>query len=77
MTPLTALAHKRQGVHTLEHMLLCEGCKAALLREMRLMFSLIPEDDEEVLGSAQIMGYTFTQGTPEQCGLHVALRENV
>lgn len=87
MTPLAALEHvsaREHAKHWREdryapdyHLLLCEDCEKALLRQLALLFRPTTIRDGPItLHGSQIMGCTFGQGTKKQCGLHDAIQED-
>ena len=56
---------------------LCSACTAALLAEMAALFPETPEDKPLTLRGSRLVGYTFSEGTPAQCGLHPYVQEDV
>jgi hypothetical protein len=49
---------------------LCPACTTALLAEMAALFPDTPVDTQLTLEGSMLAGYTFSAGTPAQCGLH-------
>ena len=55
---------------------LCPSYAAALLAEMAALFPATPEDKPLTLRGSMLVGYTFSEGTPEHCGLHPYMQED-
>jgi hypothetical protein len=50
-------------------LMVCPACRAALLNDLDRMFIPIIAEHARGLEGSQVMGFTFSQGTPEQCAL--------
>jgi hypothetical protein len=85
MTPLETLVFLRHRLSTAVPLFaaladppvmpLCPACTLALLAEMAALFPDIPTAHPLTLRGSLLVGYTFTEGTPAQCGLHEYLQE--
>jgi hypothetical protein len=51
---------------------LCAACTEALLAEMAGLFPAVPEGHPLTLEGSTLVGFTFTPGTPDACGLCLA-----
>jgi hypothetical protein len=56
---------------------LCPACTAALLAELAALCPDAPPDKPLTLHGSRLVGYTFREATPAQCGLHPYVQEEV
>ena len=57
-------------------LVLCPDCEAVLRHALDGMFVAAQEPHGVLLSRAQVMGFTFEHGLPDQCALHPFFRED-
>jgi hypothetical protein len=81
VTPLEVLMHLRaawqQDPQRALSLTVCPACRDALLDDLDRAFVPTLAHHSPRLEDSQVMGFTFSEGTPAQCALHSLMHEEV